>query len=176
MTPQQEALLDFIVGDLKDNFSMTTLKDGNKVISFNAKEEDIPVPVRLLISAAASTHQPKENKMDKFQMPLKKNIPLFDGMEEAHKVMPKLKEDVKILEINVDLTVDNNDQIIGNAFVFKVEGKDAEGVNHEVTVKGVIDIEDVNQTTVDTIDVSDKDVTVIDVQKFMEMHDEEYDD
>ncbi len=97
-------------------------------------------------------------------------------MEEAHKVMPKLKEDVKILEINVDLTVDNNDQIIGNAFVFKVEGKDAEGVNHEVTVKGVIDIEDVNQTTVDTIDVSDKDVTVIDVQKFMEMHDEEYDD
>ncbi|QUI20978.1 hypothetical protein HZI73_01110 [Vallitalea pronyensis] len=174
MTPQQEAFFDFIVGDLKDNFSIKSSQGGNKVISFNMKEEDIPVSVNLLLSAAASMHEPEEHKMDKFPMALN-NIPLLEGMDEVHKIMPKLKDDIKLLEVNVDLTVNPNDQIIGNAFVFTFEGKDAEGTHHEIMVKGIVSIEDIQQTTVDTIDVSDKEVTFVDVKKFMDMC-EEYND
>lgn len=172
MTTQQEALLDFIVGDLKDNFTLKTEADGSQIISFSAKEQDIPVPVNLFISAMASAENPMDKKMNKMPMDMK-NITLFTGMEEALGAMPRLKEDVKILSVNVDLTLDANDQLTGNVFDIQIAGKDATGTQHEVRVTGSVKITDVDKTVVDTIDVVGKEVQVIEMKKFHEFEIEE---
>ena len=162
ITVQQEAFLDYFVGDYKDKFEFMTDKNGNKVISFNLKEDEIPVPVNLMISAASSIDN--KNKVDmevrEFEF---EGLPLFEELNEV-KDMPELKDDIKVKEIGFKITLNEDSQMIVTSFSIKVEGKDEAGVNHDMVVKGSVEIDGIDKTEVDNIDLSDKEVTVIESQ------------
>ncbi|MCM1988265.1 hypothetical protein [Oceanirhabdus seepicola] len=162
MTAQQEALLDYFIGDYKDKFESVVGENGNKIISFNLKEDEIPVPVNLMISAATSIEHKNEADIEVRDIELK-GLPLFEELNEV-KDMPKLKEDIKVKEIGFNITLNEDNQMIGTSFSMKVEGKDEDGLNHDMVVKGSVEIEGIDESVVDTIDLSDKEVTVIECQ------------
>ena len=80
------------------------------------------------------------------------------------KDMPELKEDIKVKELGFNITLNEDNQMIITSFKIKVEGKDKDGINHDMVVKGSVEIEGIDESVVDTIDLSDKEVTVIECQ------------
>ncbi|WBW95604.1 hypothetical protein [Oceanirhabdus sp. W0125-5] len=162
MTVQQEAFLDYFIGGYKDNFEFITKEDGNKVISFNLNEEEIPVPINLLISAAASAEQKNRTQIEVRGSEFK-CLPLFEELIEVND-LPNLIEDIKVKGLGLNLTLNEESQMIATSFNIKIEGKDEQGINHEMVVKGSIEINDIDETVVNTINLLDKEVTVIKCQ------------
>lgn len=108
MNKAEEALLDFIVGDLKDNFSVTNHVDGSKTIKVDISNEEIPLPLRLLMDVASTENSKERAHSSELPTELErlKQLPFFQGFEEIDldEQLPELTEDVAIEHIQLQLT------------------------------------------------------------------------
>lgn len=167
-----EALMDYLMGDLKSQFELTQNADGTKSITVDLDENEIPVPMNLLVGIAAESNRHCSNiecddGMDLAQKELmKEKMPFLKEFSELGKNMPKLEQDVKLTGLFVKLNVDENNQI--KAFDVKIatEGKDANGTSHEVSFLGSSSINDINSTSVDTFSPAGKSIETIDARDF----------
>ncbi len=167
-----EALMDYLVGDLKSQFELTQNADGTKSITVDLDENEIPVPMNLLVGIAAENNsncskKEYEDGMDIAQKELMfKKMPFLEQYSELGKDMPKLKQDVKLTGLFLKLNVDENNQI--KAFDVKIAttGKDANGTFHEVSFLGSSSINDTNSTSVDTFSPDGKSIEIIDAKDF----------
>lgn len=166
MNKAEEALLDFIVGDLKDNFSVVNQADGSKTIGFDVSKEEIPLAVRLLMDVASSdakagrAHAPAEHK----EWERIKQLPFFQGLEEIdlEAQLPELTEDVAIEHVRLQMTVDANNELQGLHGELGVSGKDETGASRLVEIKGAGEFSGINATTPDVYDPAGKSVGTID--------------
>lgn len=165
MTASQEAFFDYLAGDLKNQIGLIENADGSKVVTLDLDAKEIPVPLNLMISAATSSEEHRNDFAEDRHDEKMKDIPFFAGFEDMEKNMPKLKEDVKVTGLQVQITLDAQNQMIAYNFSATVEGKEANGTVHTITVKSTAKITDVDQTVVDTIDLTGKDVQVIESEK-----------
>lgn len=170
MNKAEEALLDFMVGDLKDNFSVANQADGSKTITVDISKEDIPLPVRLLMDAASaeekigSAHAPKAHA----EWEQLKQLPFFQGLEgiDLEAQLPELTEDVAIEHVRLQMTVDVNNEVQGVQGELEVSGKDEAGVTHRVELQGAGNVSGINATTPDAYDPAGKSVKIIDAATF----------
>lgn len=170
MNKAEEALLDFLVGDLKDNFSVANGADGSKTITVDISKEDIPLPIRLLMDAVSA-----EDKIGRAHAPEThaeweqlKQFPFFQGLEgiDLEAQLPELTKDVAIEHVRLQMTVDANNQVQGVQGKLKVSGKNEAGVTHRVELEGAGNISGINATTPDAYDPAGKSVTMIDAATF----------
>lgn len=170
MNKAEEALLDFLVGDLKDNFSVENQADGSKTIAVNISREDVPLPLRLLMNAASA-----EDKIGRAHAPEAhgeweqiKRLPFFQGLEgiDLKTQLPELTEDVAIEHVRLQLTVDVNNEVQGVQGELEVSGKDKAGVTHRVELKGAGNVSDINATTPNAYDPTGKPVELLDAAMF----------
>ncbi|MDF2836620.1 MAG: hypothetical protein K0Q63_2260 [Paenibacillus sp.] len=170
MNKAEEALLDFLVGDLKDNFSVANQADGSKTITVDISKEDIPLPLRLLMDAASA-----EDKLGRAHAPEAhagweqiSQLPFFQGLEgiDLEAQLPELTEDVAIEHVRLQMTVDANNEVQGVQGELEVSGKDEAGVTHRVELEGAGDFSDINATTPDAYDPAGKTVEKLDAAKF----------
>jgi len=175
MNKAEEVLLDFLVGGLKDNFSVSEHAGGSKTITIDVKKNDIPLPLRLLIDVASAerkhskyerTHSPKASA----EWERMKQLPFFQGLEEIdlEDQLPKLTKDVAIEQVKLQLTVDANNKIQVVQGMFEVRGKDEAGVAHRVHMEGKGEFSDINATTPDVYDPAGKSIEIIDATTFVD--------
>lgn len=166
MNRAEEALLDFVVGDLKDEFSVTNHTDGSKTITVDISKEEVPLPVRLLMNVVSAVDNNERTHAEEIPAELEriKNLPFFQGLERANfeEQLPKLTEDVEIERVLLQLTVDANDKVKSVEGEFEVSGKDEAGVPHRVTIGGGGDLSGINATMPDVYDPSGKAIEIID--------------
>lgn len=160
MTVEQEALMDFLMGNLKDDFKQTVNSDGSSTIQFELTKDEIPVPLNLLVSAASNKHDNVE-KMERFDEMGLSQYPLFNDLKDMKVEMPKVTDEVAIEYINVNIKLNENEEVVGMAFDLTVSGKDEAGEFHEVSLQGSFEISNINETIVDTPDLENKDIEVL---------------
>jgi hypothetical protein len=167
-----EALMDYLMGDLKSQFELTQNADGSKSITVDLNENEIPVPMNLLVGIAAESNSNRSNieyedGMDLAQKDLLMGkMPFLKEFYELGKDMPKLQQDVKLTGISLKLNVDENDQIKSFDVKISTTGKDANGTYHEVSLSGTSSINDINNTSVDTFSPDGKNIETIDAEDF----------
>jgi hypothetical protein len=167
-----EALMDYLMGDLKSQFVLGQNTDGTKSIAVDLNENEIPVPVNLLVGIAAENNRDFNNMESEDDMDLAQKellmakMPFLKEFYELRKDMPMLMQDVKITGISMKLNVGQDDQI--KAFDVKISttGKDATGTYHEVSFLGSSTINAVNNVSVDTFSPDGKNIETIDAKDF----------
>lgn len=165
MTASQEAFIDYLAGDLKNQIGLVENANGTKTVSLNLDKKDIPLALNLMVSAAASSNERNNRDFQDQHEQMIQDLPFFEGLENLEKELPELKEDVKVTGIVVTLTLDAENQMVAYDLSITVEGKEVNGTAHTMTVKSTGNISEVGQTVVDQIDVTGKDVKIIDSKK-----------
>lgn len=170
MSKAEEVLIDFLVGDLKNNFSVTNHADGSKTITADIDEKDIPLPIRLLMDVAESRDgmDRKHDKEAPEHWERIKQLPFFQGLSDINfeEQLPKLTEDFTIEHVKLQFTVDADNELKSVQGELEVSGKDEAGVAHTVEIEGVGDISGTNATTPDAYDPTGKKIEVIDTATF----------
>lgn len=167
-----EALMDYFMGDLKTQFELTQNADGTKSITVDLNENEIPVPMNLLVGLAAENNSNRSNMdyadgRDLAQKELLMGkMPFLKEFYELGKDLHKLKQDVKLTGISLKLNVDENDQIKSFDVKISTTGKDTNGTYHEVSLSGSSSINDINNTSVDTFSPDGKNIETIDAEDF----------
>mgnify|MGYP001405695186 CR=1 FL=1 len=172
MSKAEEVLLDFLVGDLKKNFSVANHADGSKTITADIGEKDIPLPIRLLMDVAES-HDRMERKHEEeapAQWQRIKELPFFQAFSDINfeEQLPELTEDFTIEHVKLQFTVDANNELQNVKGELEVSGKDDAGVAHTVEIEGAGDISGTNATTPDLYDPAGNNIEIIDAATFDE--------
>lgn len=172
MSKAEEVLLDFLVGDLKKNFSVTNHADGSKTITADIDEKDIPLPIRLLMDVAESNdrmeRQHEQEAPEHWERI--KELPFFQGFSDINfeEQLPELTEDFTIEHVTLQFTVDANNELQNVKGELEVSGKDKAGVAHTVEIEGAGDISGANVTTPDAYDPAGNNIEIIDAATFDE--------
>jgi hypothetical protein len=88
----------------------------------------------------------------------------FEGIDVDH--LPELTEDIVIERVQLQLTVDANNELQGVQVEFEVSGKDDAGVAHLVEIEGAAKFSGINVTTPDLYDPVGKSIEIIDAAAF----------
>ncbi len=170
MTQAEEALLDYMVGDLKNEFSVTHHADGSKTIAVDVSKEEIPLPLRLLMDAASAEDRSEEQvpEPEAAEWERLKQFPFFQGLDELNleERLPELKDDVAIERVYLQLTVDRNNALQRVEGELEVAGKDEAGVSRRVEIQGAGEVGALNATTPEIYDPSERNVEQIDAAAF----------
>ncbi len=131
-----EAILDFLVGDLKKEFKMVNDDDGTQDVAFELTKDEMPAIINLLTSL---DHDDMDREDYKTDIDLEV-YPLFKEFENASIELPELVDNVEVEYLNIILDLDENKELTGMKFEVTASGLDAEGQAHEMTVKGSIEM------------------------------------
>ncbi len=174
MSKAEEALLDYMVGDLKNEFGVTNHADGGKTITVDVSRDEIPLPLRLLLDVASNEERHERGAWDADDAQaheLLERLPFFQGLEEGVKLaeeLPELTDDIAIERVRLALTVDRDNALQRVEGELEVTGKDEAGESHRVAVGGEGVVTDLDATTPDAYDPTGKSVEIIDVASFDE--------
>lgn len=146
LTAVEEEVLDYFVGDLKENFVVEELNDGSKSMTFNMESSQVPTGLNLMIKAATSAESRTEDRRDN----MAETMPFMDGFDTD--ATPNLTEDVQLDSVHVTILVDQNNQVTQVSASTEISGKDSDSVYHELamTFEAIIGYEDVEPATIDT--------------------------
>ncbi|MFC4302007.1 hypothetical protein [Cohnella boryungensis] len=170
MSKAEEVFLDFIVGDLKNNFSVANHADGSKTITADIDEKDIPLPIRLLMDVAESKDRAERKHTGEVPAEWEriKQLPFFQGLKDINfeEQMPKLTKDFAIEHVKLQFTVDANNELQNVQGELELSGKDEAGVAHTVEIEGAGDVSGINATMPDVYDPAGKNIEIIDAATF----------
>lgn len=127
-----EALLDFLIGDLKSEFKLVNDDDGTRDVAFELTKDEMPAIINLLSSL---DHDDRDYKNHDSDMDLDA-YPIFKEFKAANIELPELTDDVSIDYLYLVLDLDAIQRVEGMKFEITASGLDVDGNTHEVTVKG----------------------------------------
>jgi hypothetical protein len=163
----EEAFLDLLMGDLKQQFTLVRLNNGSATITFDADRADLPLPLQMMAGVAFNKGVNEENLADEDkEWSFTKDIPFFQGVDGAFSFqqnLPKLTDDIAIDRMWVQMTVDAESQVTALSVEWFLSGKDAEGVAHNIRVAGTAEMIDINATVPDAFDPAGKTIELIEV-------------
>lgn len=146
-------IVDALVGNMKSYFTLNSSGDGSKTVTVKLSESQV-LPVANAVASAImkdkGTFEVKENKL---------------GSNFTVNV-PKLVSDIRVTSLDVTANI-NKDNIIDNQVInVTLVGKDANGIEHNLTVAVNMNISDMNNTTPDTVNLSGKQTKIVTEQDF----------
>jgi len=168
----QEELLDFLAGDLKDDFDFVENSDGTKTIVFELTKEEMPMLLTLFVSAMDENKDPRESLMGDMDAERISKYPLLFELSHWKDLMPKIVSEQEPDYIRIALTTDSENHPIALAFDFSINGVDQDGMHHYQTISGDFKVSDIGSTQVDRINLEGKSVIVVNKDDF-EQDDEE---
>ncbi len=173
MTSAQEELLDFVMGDLKDDFEVTYNDDGSETITFELTKEEIPMLLNLIVSAIDG-HDQNVDEYEEFSpdATLLTKYPILSDFMNMENDRPEIVENIELEYVKVAVTT-KDDEFAGMKFGLIVSGDDEEGLSHLVEVSAAFELSQVGTTIADAPDLTGKDFIEIDPEDFEGFHDEE---
>ncbi|HEY8888969.1 MAG TPA: hypothetical protein VIM70_01750 [Clostridium sp.] len=153
MNPQvvksMETVADILVGNMKNNVTVTPNTDGTKKIDVNLSQNQI-IP---LVNAVTS-----------MVLTVGKNAPMHNekaGNIDVKSMLPQLVDGITVKSVNVTGDINKNNIISNQVAKIVVSGLDANKVAHEVIINVTLNLSNINSTTPDTIDLTGKQVKTI---------------
>lgn len=157
MTSDEEAVLDYFVGDLAHAFSVNEKADGTAEIQLELQKNEIPEIVNLLVSVDKEERHSRKHSEDATLQALNSDAyPLFKEIMALETDKTDLVEDIEIAYIRLALEVDAQDQMTGMAFEVKVAGMDAHQNLHNILYKGSAKVSNRNSSTIEALDLTEK--------------------
>ncbi|WP_010246001.1 hypothetical protein [Acetivibrio cellulolyticus] len=152
-----ENILDTLVGDLKKKVDLKKLDNEEKQISIDLDKSEIPALVNLALNADDG----EDDKECKTEAKIKDII----GVDPLKLDLPELTN-IEADKINVEIVVDKNNIVKEMDLVFDITGNDAQNKVHNQELKLSVDVGGINSTSVDTVDLSGKEVREISDKDF----------
>jgi hypothetical protein len=151
--PQEvENIIDSLVGNLQNSVTLDNKADGTKQVTLSLSNAQLPPVVNavgsLLIKNALDEKQGHQ-KIDK--------VPGIDFAPS----LPALTQNIRIDQIDIKADINASNFIQHQEAAITVSGKDAAGVSHQVVLQLNADLSGFNATTPDTIDLTGKNVKVV---------------
>ena len=148
-TQDVEKVFDAIAGSFVNYTTLSTEADGTKNVTFKLSENQIS-PI-LNAAASLAVKNIGTERMHK------------DGLEQSFALdlqnsLPKLETDIKVTNIDVAAKINKDNFISSQTANISVSGKDASGVEHNVTISVSADLTNYNATTPDKVDLTGKQV------------------
>lgn len=154
-----ETVIDTLAGDLKHYFTYHVNQDGTADIALHLEQNQISPVVNGLVSLAVRSAA--EDRLENRHYGYSRR----DLGHPMNVELPKLVSDIRIK--SVDMTAEINEQnMIENQMVsILLEGKDTRGERHEVAFSVDMKLAGINSTRPDTVDLTGKQVKVIEVER-----------
>ncbi len=154
---KSEALLDFIVGDLKNEFKLTTDENGQSNIVFELEKSEMPEIVNILTSLKSDNfgHDHDYDNDDKWDM---EAYPLFKELQDSNIEMTELVSNVETNYIKIALVLNNENEVEGMNALVEISGLDADSVKHTLTFKLDFEFTARESVEINTIDLDGKNV------------------
>ncbi|MEN8905350.1 MAG: hypothetical protein ABF289_05275 [Clostridiales bacterium] len=166
ITPQMEELyekvLDSFVGDLKKQVVEKDIGNGEKEISIELNDKQIPEIVNAIVAAKSSDN---DKLLDDGSKNHDEYIKEIFGFSKEDIEITKLTDDVKVKNIYFKSLVDKNNMIKSLEVGLDINGKDEKGKVHTQSLKATVKFSNINKTVVDEIDLTGKKVKEIESEK-----------
>jgi hypothetical protein len=168
MTDAQEKLMDFLMGDLKDDFELQYNSDGSETIKFELTKEEIPMLLNLVVSAASG----QERRTDEYEefspdTTLLEKYPILRDFVHMEDKGSTITENVELDYVQLALTT-REDEFLALSFDFKLTGDDEVGMQHNVQIKGNVQVAEIGTTVADKVNLEGKDIIEIEPEDFEE--------
>ncbi|MEY7998852.1 hypothetical protein AB8U03_01345 [Clostridium sp. Mt-5] len=150
-----ETVVDTLVGNMKNNVSVTDNNDGTKKASINLNENDVTPLTNALASIAIIKSSDEPVDTGKI------------GEINFKNVFPQLQSNIKIKNVKITGDINKNDVLDNQVAKVDLTGIDAQGKTHDITINATLDLSNINSTTPDTVDLTGKQVKNI-TQQFRE--------
>jgi hypothetical protein len=144
-----EAVVDALVGNMKDGFTVADNGDGTKKITVNLNEGQVTPLINAVTSMAVTA-----GSNARFHNKDAKEINIKD-------VVPKLQSDVKISAISSTADVDKDNVLKDQDVTVTITGKDDQGALHSIVISAHIDFSNINSTTPDKVDLTGKQIITV---------------
>lgn len=168
MTNAQEELLDFLMGDLKDDFELHQNLDGSETIYFELTKEEIPMLLNLVVSAASG----QEKRADEYEefspdATLLEKYPILKDFVNMEDNSPEIVDNTELEYVQLALTT-RDDEFVAFSFDFSLTGDDEVGTQHNVQIKGALQVSEIGTTIADKVNLDGKDIIEIEPEDFEE--------
>lgn len=161
-----EQVIDALVGNLKQQISLEEGADGTKEVSLHMEGNQLP-PVVNAVGSLLVKHGTGHKEAKTFEHPANPiKEQLFGGEFDA--ALPDLTTDIRIEAVNLDASINKDNQLERQSLEVNIAGKDENGVSHNVTVAFTAQFSDFNNTVVDKVDLEGKKVEAIDTTAWKE--------
>ncbi len=151
-----EKIMDFVVGDLKNQVEIKE-NDGEKIISMNLSEKEIPTIANLIASLAVKE---KAERNPEDVMKLEDTLGIKTDLKPE---MPRLVDDVRIENVKFKVTVGKDGIVKNLSGSAAVAGNDEKGTFHKVEFDFTMSLSNVNSTVPEKIDLTGKQVKNVDL-------------
>jgi hypothetical protein len=152
-----EKIFDTLVGDIKKQIVEKDLTNGDKEISLELNENQIPE----IVNAVLSAKHDDDSEYDENEKICGEYLEEVFGISCDDFKVNELEKDIKVKNIYLETVLDKDNEVKGIGFSIKVSGKDENNDEHVQTVTANLNFSDINSTTVETIDLTDKEVEEI---------------
>ncbi len=159
-TKEEEAVFDYFVGDLANEFEVEKLDNGAYNISLELKQNEMPEIINLLTSLDADDDYKDDHDHDEklFKELNSETYPLFKELCELDIEHTDLVDDIEVNYFKIILKVDSEDQIDGMSTILKVSGLDENKEKHNLTYKADMTFSTDDHAEVASIELSDKNI------------------
>lgn len=141
-----ETVVDTLVGNMKNNVTVTNNGDGAKTVAIKLNENEI-VPLVNAVTSMAMTKGNDEPMMNEKA-----------GKMNFKNLVPQLISDIKVTSVDVTGDINKDNTIKDQTAKIMIRGKDAQGKLHEITINATLNLTNINSTTPDTVDLTGKQV------------------
>ncbi len=129
---------DMFIGDLKNNFVLTSEENGNKTYAINLDSVQIPELVNAGLSLAATGST---------------TVNSYDSVNTPEASMSRVGTDTKVESANCYVTLDSEGRILENKLDATVTGKDPDGAQHAVKMQFSFTVSDYGTTQPERVDL-----------------------
>lgn len=165
MSPAQEELLDFVMGELKDDFELVNNSDGSETIKFELTKDEMPMLLNLMFSAMDHDKSDYHGEHEELNGELLAKYPLLNDLNNIDVDMPEITENMELDYLKFAITTDD-DEFKAIEFSLIVTGDDEAGISHTQQVDGKFGATEVGSTVVDSPDLEGKEIIEVDTEDF----------
>lgn len=149
-----EKLVDVLTKNLQQKIIVKDEKNGNKEVELKLSKSEIPLAANVVSSlmvkhAAMMNDYKQEDSTD------------FHHIKPS---LPELKDEIVIQGVEISASIHPDNYVENQTVTATVNGKDAEGVAHSLTVSFEIELSNVNKTKVTLLDLTNEKLEIIEVK------------
>ncbi len=169
MSPAQEELFDFIVGDLKDDFALINNNDGSETITFELTKEEMPMLLNLFVSAAdGKNHRDFEDEEVEPSDELIAKYPILGDLVDMKVDVPEITDNIELDYVKMAITTEADGIFSDVLFNVVATGDDETGISHTIEIIGEFTLSEVGTTVMDTANLEGKTLIEINPEDFEE--------
>lgn len=166
MSAAQEELLDFVMGELKDDFDLVNNADGSETIKFELTKDEMPMLLNLMFSAMDHDKGDFNENHEELDAETLAKYPLLSDLKDIEVDMPEITENMELDYLKFAITTDANDEFQAVEFSVIITGDDEFGVSHTQQIDGNFAASNVGTTVVDQPELEGKDIIIVDEEDF----------